>query len=155
MDAYALTAAERSLFDALTRRGQRFIVVGLSAAVVQGAPVTTQDIDLWLESPGDESVRDAAREAGGFWIPAFGLQPPAFGGPGLERIDVVLTVHGVDSFTLEYGRAIDASIDDVALKVLPLDRVIASKRATNRPKDVAALPALEATLRAMTDDPGR
>ena len=54
MDAYALTAAERSLLEALTRRGQRFIVVGLIAAVVQGAPVTTQDIDLWLESPANE-----------------------------------------------------------------------------------------------------
>lgn len=63
MDAYALTTAERSLLEALTRRGQRFIVVGLIAAVVQGAPVTTQDIDLWLESPADESVRDAELHA--------------------------------------------------------------------------------------------
>jgi len=38
------------------------------------------------------------------------------------------------------------TIDGVPLHVLPLPRVIASKRATNRPKDRAALPALEATL---------
>ena len=62
-------------------------------------------------------------------------------------------MHGLDHFTLEYSRALDARIDGVSLKVLPLDRVIVSKRATNRPKDVAALPALEATLRAMTDEP--
>ena len=35
----------------------------------------------------------------------------------------------------------------------PLARVIASKRAPNRPKDVAAMPALEATMRAL--DTGR
>ena len=33
-------------------------------------------------------------------------------------------------------------------KVLPLERIIVSKRSANRPKDIAALPALEATLRA-------
>ena len=39
------------------------------------------------------------------------------------------------------------------MKVLPLARVMASKRATNRPKDVAAMPALEATLRAHDTGP--
>jgi hypothetical protein len=29
-------------------------------------------------------------------------------------------------------------IDDVPVKVLPIDRIIASKRSTNRPKDLAA-----------------
>jgi hypothetical protein len=39
-------------------------------------------------------------------------------------------------------------IEGVLLHILPLERVIASKRSTNRPKDRAALPALEATLAA-------
>jgi hypothetical protein len=76
------------------------------------------------------------------------LQPPAFGGPGLERIDVVLTGHGLDAFETEYASAIEREIDGVMLRVLPLERVLARKRATNRPKDRAALPALEATLLA-------
>jgi hypothetical protein len=42
----------------------------------------------------------------------------------------------------------------VAVKVLPLERVIASKRATNRLKDIAALPALEATLLARRQSSG-
>ena len=36
---------------------------------------------------------------------------------------------------------------DVPVKVLPLSRVIASKRAANREKDVAVLPILRRTLR--------
>jgi hypothetical protein len=36
----------------------------------------------------------------------------------------------------------------VGLGAAVLERVIASKRATSRPKDLASLPALEATLRA-------
>jgi hypothetical protein len=148
VDDFALTPAERALLTALNRRGVRYLVIGLGAAVLQGAPVSTQDLDLWLERPGDEAVRFAAVDAGGFWIPAFGMQPPGIGGAGLERIDVVLTAHGLADFESEYMHAAEFLIDDVPVRVLPLERVIASKRSTNRPKDIAALPALEATVRA-------
>ena len=148
MDDYALTPAERTLLAALNRRGVRYLVIGLGAAVLQGAPVSTQDLDLWLERPADDEVRLAAADAGGFWIAAFGLHPPGIGGDGLERIDIVLTAHGLEDFASEYARAKEMQIDDIAVRVLPLERVIASKRSTNRPKDIAAIPALEATLRA-------
>ena len=72
MADFALTPAERALLAALNRRGVRFLVIGLGAAVLQGAPVSTQDLGLWIERPGDEAVREAAADAGGFWIPAFG-----------------------------------------------------------------------------------
>jgi predicted nucleotidyltransferase len=144
----ALSPAERDLLRALHARGARFIIVGLTAAVIEGAPVSTQDIDLWLESPGSEPVRLAAADAGGFWISGAGLQPPALGGPGLDRIDVVLAVHGLETFDVEFARALSRTIDDIPVKVLPLERVILSKRTTNRPKDRAALPALEATQQA-------
>jgi hypothetical protein len=153
VDDFALTPAERVLLTALNRRGVRFLVIGLGAAVLQGAPVSTQDLDLWLEKPGDDAVRKAAADAGGFWIPAFGLQPPGIGGEGLERIDVVLTAHGLSDFDAEYSKAAQYRIDDIPVSVLPLERIIASKRSTNRPKDLAALPALEATLRARRSDP--
>lgn len=151
MDDSALTPAERALLAALNRLGVRYLVIGLGAAVLQGAPVSTQDIHLWFEHPGDDGVKQAAREAGGFWVPVFGLQPPAIGGDGLDRI-VVLTAYGLDTFDEEYARAIEQVVDGVPVRVLPLERVIASKRATNRPKDVAALPALEAALRALTNE---
>ena len=148
MDDFALTAAERALLAALNRRGVRYLVIGLGAAVLQGAPVSTQDLDLWLEHPGDEAVCQAASDAGGFWIPAFGMRPPGIGGDGLERIDVVLTAHGLHDFETEYSQAPQCLIDEVPVRVLPIERIIASKRSTNRPKDIAALPALEATIHA-------
>ena len=148
MDDFAFTPAERALLRALNVRGARYLVIGLGAAVLQGAPVSTQDIDLWIEHPGDEAVRQAAADAGGFWISPFGMQPPAFGGDELDRIDVVSTAHGLDDFDTEYVRSIEQEVDGVVLRILPLERVIASKRSTNRPKDIAALPALDATLHA-------
>ncbi len=152
MDDFALAPAERALLLALRARGVRFLVVGLGAALLEGAPVATQDLDLWFERIDDDAIRQAAIDAGGFWINGFGMQPPAFGGDGLARIDVVLTAHGLDAFAEEYARAVDYVVDAVPLKALPLERIIVSKRATNRPKDVAALPALEATLLARDSD---
>ncbi len=153
MDDFALTPAERALFGALRTRGVKFLIVGLGAAVLEGAPVATQDIDLWFESLDTDQIKLAAEDAGGFWIPGFGMQPPAFGGEGLSRIDVVLTAHGLRRFADEYAGGVEREIEGVMLRILPLDRVIASKRATSRPKDTASLPALEATLRARDSKP--
>jgi len=151
VDDFALTPAERALFQALNRRGVSFISIGMGAAVLQGAPVATQDLDLWFARADDESIRQAAGDAGAFWISGFGMQPPAFGGDDFTRIDVVLTAHGLDVFAVEYAQAIEREVEGVKLRVLPLERVIVSKRATRRPKDVAQLPVLEATLLARDD----
>jgi hypothetical protein len=148
VDDFALTPAERALFAALSGRGVRFIIIGMGAAVLEGAPIATQDLDVWFERVDDDRVKLAATDAGGFWISGSGLQPPSFGGDGLDRIDVVLTAHGLDAFATEYARSVEREIEGVTLRVLPLDRVIASKRSTNRAKDAAQLPALEATLLA-------
>jgi hypothetical protein len=83
-------------------------------------------------------------------IPAhFGMMPPMLGGDELgDRFDVVLTLSGLDEFDLEYAQALRIDVDGLAVPVLPLARVIASKRAAGRTKDVAVLPALEAALAA-------
>lgn len=151
VDDFALTPAERALFDAFNRRGVRFLLLGMSAALLEGAPVATQDLDLWFERAEDERIRQSAQDAGGFWIAGFGMQPPAFGGTGLDRIDVVLTAHGLEAFSVEYERSRTREVDGVTLRILPLERIIASKRATSRLKDLAQLPALEATLAARND----
>ena len=145
---FVLTPAERVLFEALNELGARYLVVGMGAALVQGAPGTTQHIDLWFGSVEGSPLAEAARRAGGMYITGFGMQPPAVGGEGLERVVLVLSASGLDSFEREYARARDYEIEGIPVKVLPLERVIASKRAARRPKDLAVLPLLEATLAA-------
>ncbi len=154
MDDFALTPAERALFGALRARGVKFLIVGMGAAVLEGAPVATQDIDLWFETLDSDQIKLAARDAGGFWISGFGMQPPSFGGDGLSRLDVVLTAQGLRRFAEEYDAGIEREIEGVIVRILPLDRVIVSKRASARPKDMAGLPALEATLRARDEPEG-
>jgi hypothetical protein len=153
MSTLALAETESAFLDALNRHGVRYLVVGMSAAIVQGAPGVTQDIDLWFERLDDPRIAQAAREAGGFWVSgSFGMRPPAVGGRGLEdRFDVVTFMHGLGDFQTEYVGACTEEVDGLRLSLLPLERVILSKRASGRAKDLAQLPALEATLAAQRD----
>ena len=68
-------------------------------------PPLPRRTSLWFEQWSSESVKQAAAEAGGFLITGFGMQPPAFGGPGLDRLDIVLTVHGISDFGAEDAHA--------------------------------------------------
>ena len=120
----------------------------MGAALIEGAPGTTQDIDLWFERIDEGQLREAANRAGGLYTSGFGSQPPAVGGEGLDRVDLVLTASGLEPFEEEFRQARDYDVDGVRIRVLPLERVIASKRAAKRPKDSAQLPMLEAALMA-------
>lgn len=147
--ALAFTDEELAFLRALRRAKVDFMIVGLSAAALQGAPMVTQDVDLWfrdVESPG---VRKALRRVGGLWVPSIGLAPPMFAGEGVDLFNIVLTVHGIGSFEDEYANALEMSLGDVGVKVLPLDRIIQSKRYLNRQKDRMAVPALRAAARAL------
>lgn len=92
---------------ALDALGVRFLVVGLSAAVLQGADTVTADVDIWLEDRADPRIHEAARRAGGVWVPGhLGMAPPKLGGDELgDRLDVVTSLHGLDAFADEYSRA--------------------------------------------------
>jgi hypothetical protein len=143
-----LTQAERALLEALNALGVQYLIVGMGAALLEGTPGTTQDIDLWFGRIDADRLREAAARAGGLYTPGFGLQPPALGGEGLDRVDVVLTASGLESFESEFATARAYDLDGVPVKVLPLERVIVSKRAAQRPKDAAQIPMLEAALAA-------
>ncbi len=139
-DAASLTEGERAFLGALSELGVEFLLVGMSAALLQGARGATENIDLWFRNLDDPRIGEAARRAGGFW--GTRAAPPLLGGMG-ERFDVVMTMSGLPDFAQEYQAATELTLDGVALRVLPLDRIIASKHAANRTKDKAVLPALE------------
>ncbi|MBI4324951.1 MAG: hypothetical protein HY674_06770 [Chloroflexi bacterium] len=56
MASSSLNANELRFLRALLRRKVRFMVVGLSAAALQGAPVVTQDVDLWFKDLSDPRI---------------------------------------------------------------------------------------------------
>ena len=132
---------------ALVENEVEFLVVGASAAVLQGVPLVTQDIDLWFKYlPPDERLKAVLKRVGGIYVPPTGHHPPTLAGEAVKLFDVVISCHGLSSFDEEMQGAYAVEIGDVFVPVLPLERVIQSKKATNRPKDVAATPALETAL---------
>jgi hypothetical protein len=130
----------------LVDRRVKFMIVGMSAADLQGAHVGTQDIDLWFKSTSDEGLDRAARSVGGLFM--WRADPPALGGEELERFDVVNRLDGLGDFESEYANSVDSEIEGIPVKLLPLDRIIDSKLAADRPKDRVAIPSLLAALEA-------
>lgn len=143
------TEKELGFLRELVRHRVDFLVVGLAAAALQGAPAVTQDIDLWFRDLEDPGLKAALKSAGAAYVPPFGLNPPMFAGKGVGLFDIVLTMHGLGSFDEEAARAVEIRLGRIALKVLPLERIIASKRAANRRKDRLILPVLEDALLAL------
>jgi len=148
VDSRVLSDPERRLLEELVARRVRFLVVGMSAALLQGARGSTEDIDLWFADVSDPAIAASVRAAGGIWISgSFGMGPPRIGGEVLgDRFDVVTTMSGLPDFDTEFLGAIREVVDGVELPVLPLRRILESKRAAGRPKDLAAIPAIEDAL---------
>jgi hypothetical protein len=139
----AFSQSELRLLCALLRRKVRFMVVGLSAAALQGAPVVTQDVDLWFEDLSDPRISKALREIGAAYVPPFDLNPPMLAGAGAELFDIVLRMDGLKRFADEVANCVELRVGQYRLKVLSLERILASKIAANRPKDRLVIPVLE------------
>lgn len=124
------------------------MVVGLSAARLQGATVVTEDIDLWFEPGSETAIAAAARDTGVVYVPSgVAMNPPQFGGRYV-RLDQVLTLSGLGSFEAEEPNSISMEVSGIPIRVLKLDRILHSKRVADRAKDRAVLPALEAAVLA-------
>jgi hypothetical protein len=140
--------SEVRFLRALLQHKVRFMVVGLSAAALQGAPVVTQDVDLWFDDLNDPGIHEALREVGAAYVPPLHMNPPMFAGGGIGLFDIVLTMHGLGDFDNELPNCIDIALGRQRLKVLSLARILASKRAANRAKDRLTIPVLEDALAA-------
>jgi len=142
---------EVAFLEALRRADVQFLVVGLSAAALQGAPVVTRDVDLWMRDLSDERFHAVLGRFGGTYVPPVGPNPPMIVGRRIAMFDIVASMHGLDGFAAEHRRSREIDLGATKVRVLPLDRIIASKRAANRPKDRAVLPVLENVLRTIKE----
>ncbi len=120
------SASERRLLRALLGHKVRFMMVGLSAAALQGAPVVTQGVDLWFEDLADGRIQKALREIGAAYVPPFELNPPMFAGAGAELFDLVLRMDGLKSFAEELKNCIRVRFGNHWLPILKTERVLAS-----------------------------
>ena len=145
------TERELAFLRELVRLRVEFMVVGLSAAALQGAPAVTQDIDLWFKNLGDPNLKKALDRVGGVYMPPTGSTPPLLAGPSVALFDIVLTLDGLQDFDEELEGSVEVPIGRTTIRVLSLERIIASTRAANRAKDRLILPVLEAAAAVQRD----
>ncbi len=154
-DNLPFTSKELAFLKELTRQKVAFMIIGLSAAALQGAPMVTQDVDLWFRDIDDSGIKKALKKVGGTWIPPQALNPPMFEGDHVQYFDIVLTVDGIGGFDAEKANTVEVPMGGFSVKVLRLDRIIASKAYLNREKDRMVLPALKSAAKALAaNQPG-
>ena len=143
------TDKEAAFLKELIKNEVPFMIVGLSAAALQGAPVVTQDIDLWFKDITDPKIKRALNKVGGSYIPPIMLNPPMFVGENVRLFDIVLTMHGLGEFDEEIGKSVEVLLGKLRVKVLPLEQISKSKKAINQQKDKLTIPVLEDALLAI------
>ena len=147
------------LLRALVDHDVEFYVIGAVAAWLQGNPSVTLDLDVMPRRDIDNADRLAAAlndlsarprgrdrpvelEGADF----LGWKTQSFdtdAGP----LDIVPRAAAIGGF--EDVATIELALDDLSIRVITIDEVIASKEELGRPKDTAALPALYATREAL------
>ncbi len=142
---------EISFLRELKKEKVEFMIVGLSAAALQGAPVVTQDVDLWFKDLTDNGIQKALQRVGGTYIFPVGQNPPMFAGEAVKLFDIVIHMHGLGDFKEEKQYAIKVPIGRLKVLVLSLERIIRSKEAAGREKDRLVLPVLHDALIAITE----
>jgi predicted nucleotidyltransferase len=127
------------------------ILIGNAAAALQGAPVTTADLDfLFRQTPANlKKLKALARSLDAYilrpYYPVSGLYRIARDEDGLQ-LDFMTVIDGIRSFEGLRKRAKIIRIDDTELTVAALPDIIRSKRAAGRARDLAVLDVLEKTL---------
>ncbi len=141
----------------LSRHGVQFIVVGMTAGVLQGAPAVTFDLDILYSREAENIAR---------LLLALEELEAVFRGDDRRLVPneshlqsrghkLLMTKYGiVDALgaldDLEYddltSDTVVLEIEDLEVRVLGLERLIEVKEKAGRAKDVAVLPLLHATL---------
>jgi len=146
---------EAEFLKELVRQKVEFIIVGLSAAALQGAPVVTQDVDLWFRDLTEPGVAAALKKVRGSYIPPTADRPPMFAGEAVRLFDIVVHMHGLGEFDEEKDNIIKVRLGRFKVPVLKLERIIESKKATGREKDKLAIKVLTDALLAIREREGR
>jgi hypothetical protein len=147
------------LLRTLVEHEVEFCVIGAVAAWLQGSPTVTLDLDVMPRRDLDNADRLAAA------LNALGVRPRGadstaylegadFLGWQIQQfdteagpIDVIPHAAAIGGF--EDVATIELELDDLSVRVVTIDEVIASKEELGRAKDTAALPALYATREAL------
>ena len=143
----------RDLFSELCSADARFLVAGAHAVIHYSVPRYTKDLDLWVEAT-DENAQRVFEALTRFGAPVSDLTTSDLCDPGTvfqigiepNRIDILTHIEGLD-FEGAWQRREMTTYGGIAIPVLGIDDLIASKRAAGRPQDLLDLEWLERARR--------
>jgi hypothetical protein len=151
-----------AILEGLIEAGVDFILVGGLAAVVQGAPVTTMDVDIvhnqsseniakllsFLKSidafhrrPDDKVIEPKEGDISGMGHALFTTQ--------LGPLDILAVIEEGRAYGDLLEHTVEIEFRNHTIRVLDLKMLIQLKRNSADPKDRQRLPVLEETLRQL------
>ncbi|MBT8366878.1 MAG: hypothetical protein KJP23_19490 [Deltaproteobacteria bacterium] len=162
-----MSADLSAILEGLTKAGIDFILVGGLAAVVQGAPVTTMDVDIvhnqspkniskllaFLKSvdafhrrPDDKMIKPKKGDISGMGHALFTTR---FG-----PLDVLAAIEEGRAYGDLLEHSVKIEFRGHTIRVLDLKMLIQLKRTSTDSKDRRRLPVLEETLRQLEQEYG-
>ncbi|MDA0840027.1 MAG: hypothetical protein O3B01_06800 [Planctomycetota bacterium] len=152
-----LESYAEQILATLTEAEVEYLVVGGIAAVLQGATVVTQDIDICYRRTRENVDKLASALLGRNLSLRIGEDrlPIELDGPFLwngcnftlfdddESLDLLGETSGIGGYDQVIDRAVLMEISGRVIHVLAIADPIETKRAAGRPKDLAVLPILE------------
>lgn len=137
------------MLSALSAEGAEVLVVGGYAVAGHGLPRATGDIDLWVRPTAENAAR-VWRALERFGAPRSRLTPESLVEPDVvyqiglppNRIDILTSIDGV-AFEEAWRERVSSTVDGIAFQMISKRHLLANKRATGRPQDLADVSRLE------------
>lgn len=133
------------LLEALETEDIRFMLIGMSAAIVQGVMESTLDVDLWVDLPPRQYMRaqNVALKTGA----TMGANTVAYLEDGTPVNFVFGEVAGLGPFAREFRHTQRLNFRGRRIPVLKLERILKSKETIKRDKDLAHIVQIRNLLR--------
>ena len=141
---YIFNADFRDFIASLNNHGVKYILVGGYSVILHGYSRTTGDMDLWVERSEQNyvNIKNAFEE---FGMPVFDMTKEnflhhpiwdvfTFGIPPVA-IDLMIKLEGFN-FQDVYARAVTFNEDELEIKVIHKNDLIAAKQKAGRSKDL-------------------
>ena len=152
------------LLEGLAQAGIEFVLVGGLAAVIQGVPVTTMDMDI-VHHQTEENIKKLLKflkSADAYYrrVDDKVIEPDErdFSAKGhvllstchgpLDILAVIEKGHGYEELV---PNSAEIEFRGYKIRVMNLETMIELKRGSGHPKDLWRLPILEETLRQLSD----
>jgi hypothetical protein len=123
------------LLEALEAEKIHYMLIGMSAAIVQGVMETTLDVDIWVDLPSRQymHIQNLARSLGC----SAGANTVVYTADGTPVNFIFGDVGGLGSFKAESKNIKKMIFRGKKIPVLKLERILKSKETLRRDKDLA------------------